>query len=309
MTVLKPPAIGCGDRIALIAPASPFPRDEFDAGVLELRTMGFDPVWDESVFARDAYVAGAPDVRAQAFLSAWRDPSIGALLCVRGGYGSVHVLPHLSVMELRKKPKLLIGYSDITALLSFITTRAGIAAVHGPTVAGRFSRGTDGYDRESFLCAIGAADGPADLSAVPLETIRPGEARGVLLGGNLTQLVATLGTPYAFDPSPGSILFLEDVNERPYRIDRMLTQLDQAGILRRASALIFGEMPGCHEADGSLQARDGVLGGLRRFTGPVVWGMPSGHTPGPAISLPLGVRVTVTAGARATLHIDESAVS
>jgi muramoyltetrapeptide carboxypeptidase len=309
MNFIKPPSIGCGDRIAIIAPASPFPRDEFDAGILELKTMGFDPVWDESVFSRDGYLAGDADTRARAFLAAWRDPSVKGIVSARGGYGSAQLLPLLPIPELRAHPKLLVGYSDLTALLSYLTTRAGIVAIHGPTVAGRFSRGTAGYDRSSFLAAIGASTIAADLGSSAMETIRPGEAGGVLLGGNLTQLVATLGTPYAFNPEPGCILLVEDVNERPYRLDRMLTHLEQAGILGRAAAIIVGEMPGCDEADGSLKARDGVLRGLRHFRGPVVWGMPSGHTPGAAITLPLGVHATLTAGPRVSLHIDESAVS
>jgi len=308
--MLKPPPIVCGDRIAIVAPASPFPRDEFDAGILELRTMGFDPVWDESVFSRDSYLAGDAAMRAQAVLTAWRDPSIKGLIGVRGGYGSAHLLPFLPIAELRARPKLLVGYSDLTALLSYLTTRAGIVAVHGPTVAGRFSRGPAGYDRLSFLSAIGAIKETADLGSASLETLRPGEASGTLLGGNLTQLAATLGTPYAFDPDPGCILFLEDVNERPYRLDRMLTHLDQAGILRRAAAVIFGEMPGCDEADGELTARDGVLRGLRNYRGPIVWGLKSGHTPGAAVSLPLGVQATLVArGAQVSLQVDESPVS
>ena len=150
---------------------------------------------------------------------------VPTLVAVRGGYGSAQVLPRLPIETLRATPKLLVGYSDITVVLSYLTTRAGITAVHGPTVAGRFSRGTAGYDRASFLAAIGVPGASTDWGAGDTETVQPGGCRGVLVGGNLTQLVASLGTPFAFDPEPGCILFIEDVNERPYRLDRMLTQL------------------------------------------------------------------------------------
>jgi len=309
MTIVKPPALKPGDRVAVMAPASPFSREEFDAGLAELKTIGFEPVYDDRVFERDAYVAGSAGTRARAFIDAWTDPSVRAVLTARGGYGSVQILPFLSRDALRDTPKLLVGYSDITALLSFVTTRCGIVAVHGPTVTGRFARGVEGYDRTSFLRTICEAEPLGELASPSLETMRTGEAEGMLLGGNLTQLAATLGTPFAFDPPDRCVLFLEDVNERPYRLDRLLTQLRHAGILSRAAALVFGEMPGCDEPDGSLSAKDAIGRCVRDFPGPVLVGLASGHTPRPALTLPLGVRARVLGGARPALIIAEAAVS
>jgi len=307
--IRKPRALRPGDRVAVVAPASPFPRDEFEAGLDEIRRLGFEPVFEPGVFDRQRYLAGGAADRAHAFMRAWTDPAVSAILTARGGYGSVHLLPYLDAAVMRDTPTLLVGYSDVTALLAFVTTRCGVAAIHGPTVTGRLGRGASAYDGESFLRAVGDPAAAGELPAPGLEAVVGGEAFGPIYGGNLTQLAASLGTPWAFDPPDGCVLFLEDVNERPYRLDRLMTQLDQAGVLRRACALVFGEMPGCDEADGAVTAR-AVCGDMAgRLGRPAVWGLPSGHTAGASLSLPLGVRArVVAAGASAAVVLEESAV-
>jgi len=306
--LLKPRAVRPGARVAIIAPASPFPRDQFEAGVAEVRSLGFEPVIDPGIFDRRRYVAGDAVSRARALMAAWQDPGIAAILTARGGYGSVELLPYLSIGTLRQSPKLLVGYSDVTALLSFLTTRCGVTAVHGPTVTGGLGGGPAAYDRASFLGALTTASPVGALPAPRLDVIRPGEADGPVLGGNLTQLAASMGTPYAFDPPEGCVLFLEDVNERPYRIDRLLTQLRQCGVLQRARALVFGEFPGCDEPDGTITAREVVADTVRDVAGPVVWGLPVGHTAGPTVTLPLGVRVRVVTEPQPAVIVLESAV-
>lgn len=306
--ILKPRALRPGDRVALVAPASPFDRAEFERGVAELRALGFDPVYDDRVFQRRAYLAGEPALRAATFLDAWQDDRIAALIAVRGGYGSVHLLPLLPPEVIRAHPKLFVGYSDTTALLTFLTQKCGIVAIHGPMIEGRFASGVEGYDRESFLACVSR---PEPMGEVPasLHPVRDGEAAGPLTGGTLTQIVASLGTPYAFDPPEGCVLFLEDVAERPYRIDRMVTQLKLAGILDRARAVIWGEMVRCHEPSGAPAALDVVCELFERFAGPVVFGLPSGHSTGPCLTLPFGVRARVTAGPRTTVAIEDAAVT
>lgn len=304
--MLKPRALRPGDRIAVVSPSSPFAREEFDRGVEELRRLGYDPVWDESVFERQAMVSGSPATRAAAFRKAWHDPGVAALIAVRGGYGSVHLLPLLSPEDLRRSPKAFIGYSDNTSLLAWLTTGCGITAVHGPMLERRLSRGEAGYDRDSFVRALTTAAG--ELGPAGLEALASGEAEGTLVGGTLTQLVASLGTPFAFDPPHGCVLFLEDVNERPYRLDRMLTQLRLAGLLARASAVVFGEMPGCDEPGGPPSARGVIRDAFDGFPGPVLFGFPSGHTTGPCWTLPLGVRARVIASARPRVVVEEPAV-
>jgi muramoyltetrapeptide carboxypeptidase len=146
------------------------------------------------------------------------------------------------------------------------------------------------------------------LSPDGLAVVRGGEAVGPLFGGTMTQLAASLGTPYAFDPPPGCVLFLEDVNERPYRLDRMLTQLRLAGILERARALVFGEMRACDEANGQASALDVIRGLTTECEGPIITGFPSGHTTGPCWTLPLGVRVRIVTAPRPAIVVEESPV-
>jgi muramoyltetrapeptide carboxypeptidase len=306
--MLKPRALEPGSRLAVVAPASAFVREEFELGIAELRRLEFEPVYDETVFERQRYVAGSPAVRAEAIRKALRDPSIAGIIGVRGGYGSAQVLPLLDRAEIRQARKVFVGYSDLTALLTFMTTGSDLVAFHGPMLAGRLGKGEQGYDRSSFLNAVCRRAPLGELSAAGVETVRPGEVSGLLVGGTLTQLVASLGTPFAFSPPPGHVLFLDEVGERPYRIDRMVTQLRQSGLLSRAVAVVIGELPRCDEPSGEPTARAVVADLFADFPGPVLIGFPSGHTVGPAMTLPFGVASRVVAGSHPCIVIEEAAV-
>lgn len=307
--MLKPSRLRPGDRVAVIAPASPFNRDEFDKGVAELQRLGFEPVFDDTVFAQQGgYLSGTASVRATAFLEAWHDPSMRALIAVRGGYGSVHLLPYLEKEDLRTTPKAFIGFSDLTSVLTYLTTSCGIVSFHGPMLDRRLGRGIDAYDSDTFLRSLTSTEPLGELPAPALEAFSKGEAAGPLIGGTLAQLVASLGTPYAIKPPAGHVLFLEDVSERPYRLDRMLTQLRLAGILDSASALVLGEFLECDEPGGQPSARSVLADLLKDFAGPVVYGFPSGHTAGPLVTLPLGVRARVLANEKPRVIIEEAAV-
>jgi muramoyltetrapeptide carboxypeptidase len=306
--MLKPRALAPGDRVAVVAPASPFDRGEFDRGIEEIRRLGFVPVYDETVFARQRYVAGPPQVRAAALRRAWTDDRIAAVVGVRGGYGSAQVLPLLDRDEARRACKPFIGYSDLTAILTFLTIACGAVAFHGPMLERRLSRRADGYDVDSFTRALCRAEPVGELAPPGLEAIRIGEAAGMLLGGTLTQLLASIGTPFAFDPPSGYVLFLDEVGERPYRLDRQVTQLRQTGLLARASAIVIGELPNCDEPSGNPTGRAVMADLFADFPRPVVIGFPSGHTIGPAMTLPFGVTCRVIAGQRSRLVIEESAV-
>jgi muramoyltetrapeptide carboxypeptidase len=307
--MLKPRALTPGARLAVVAPASAFTREEFDQGIAEIRRLGFEPVYDDSVFDRQRYLAGSAQSRAAAIRTAWRDPSIAGLIGVRGGYGSAQLLPLLDPDEAKRSVKPFVGYSDLTSILTFLTLNCGMIAFHGPMLAGRLGRGSAGYDSASFLGALTGREPLGELTAAGLETIRPGEARGPLFGGTITQLLSSLGTPFAFMPPAGSVLFLDEVGERPYRLDRMVTQLGQAGILARASAIVVGELPRCDEPGGDPTARSVVADLFADFPGPVLVGFPSGHTTGPAMTLPLGVSCRVVGGQAPRVVIEESAVS
>lgn len=306
----RPRALRSGDRIAVVAPASAFARDHFDAGIHELRALGFDPVYDERVFDRErGYLAGTAEARASDFARAWADPGVAALIAVRGGYGSVHLLPLLEAAAFAGPPKAFIGYSDNTSLLTWLTQTCGVVSFHGPMLEGRLARGEQGYDRDTFRRCLCEPVPAGEIVHPKLQPIRGGEAAGTLTGGTLTQLTASLGTPYAFDPPQGCVLFLEDVGERPYRLDRMLTQLRLSGILGRAAALVFGEMPGCDEPGGEPCAFDVIRELTAGFGGPVLFGLPSGHTSGATLTLPFGVCARVLAGPHPALVIEEAAVA
>jgi muramoyltetrapeptide carboxypeptidase len=307
--MLKPRALSPGDRLAVVAPASPFPKDEFDQGIAELERLGFVPVYDDSVFARRDYVAGPPELRAEALRRAWRDPSIAGVIAVRGGYGSMQLLPLLDRTEATRACKPFVGYSDLTAVLTFLTLQCGVVSFHGPMLAGRLGRGEEGYDRSTFERALCRKAPIGEIAPASAESIVRGEAAGMLIGGTLTQIVASLGTPFAFDPPAGHVLFLDEVAERPYRIDRMITQLRQSGLLARASAVVLNELPKCDEPSGDPTARAVVADLFKAFPGPVIFGFPSGHTSGASITLPFGITGRVIADGRPRLIIEESAVS
>jgi len=305
--VIRPRRLQPGDRIALVAPASAFNPSDLDAGVAELRRLGFEPVYDADILERGRFEAGTPATRARVLHQAWRDPSVAALVAVRGGYGSQQLLPLLEPDVMRAGEKLLIGYSDITALLCWSFAH-GVVSIHGPMIEGRFSKGTSAYDEWSFLRAVTSAEPMGALAPEGLEVFSPGEAEGPIVGGTLTQLASLLGTPWAFDVPPGAVLLLEDVGERPYRVHRMLTQLAQSGALAHAGALVFGEFPGCDEPGGSPAIKDVIREFVQGFPGPVLFGFPFGHTKGPSWTIPIGVRGRVI-GTSPAVVVEESAVS
>jgi len=304
----KPRVLTMGDRLAIVAPASPFTREDFDRGVEEIRNLGFEAAYDESVFARQGYLAGSPQVRAAAIHAAWSDPGVAGVIGVRGGYGSAQVLPLLDRELARRARKPFIGYSDLTAVLTFLNFACELVAFHGPMLAGRLGRGAEGYDANSFERALCRIEPMGELSAPGVEALREGDAGGTLVGGTLTQLVASLGTPFAFAPPSGCVLFLDEVGERPYRLDRMVTQLRQAGLLARAAAVVIGQLPKCDEPSGEPTARAVMAELFADFPGPVLIGFPSGHTVTPAMTLPFGVRARVLAGSQPRIVVEESAV-
>jgi muramoyltetrapeptide carboxypeptidase len=297
-----------GDRVALVAPASSFPAEEVPAGVAELARLGLEAVYDQTVFDKDRFVAGSVETRVRAIMKAWEDPSIAALIAIRGGYGSAELLPFLDPRTLIEARKALIGYSDITALLT-LYQRHGLAAIHGPMIDRRISKGAAAYDEDSFRRVMMSEEPAGDLRPPRLESFTGGAATGTLTGGTLTQLMASMGTPWQFDPAPGSVLFIEDVGERPYRIHRMLTQAAQAGLFAGATAIVFGEFPGCDEPGGDPAIRDVLRDFTKAFRGPVLFNFPSGHTAGATWTLPFGVTAEVAGGPNPVVRLLEAAVN
>jgi muramoyltetrapeptide carboxypeptidase len=303
--IIKPPALRQGDKIGLIAPASSFSREGFIAGCDRLRQMGYEPVFWAHIFDRDIYFAGPADRRAHEFREFWQRDDIAALICVRGGYGSNYLLETLDLGTFARRPKILLGCSDITTLLTAITDRTGLVTFHGPMVAKDIADGT--FDASSFNNSLqGASDWSVPASGV--EVLRPGKARGRLYGGCLSMLVASLGTGYEIQ-TEDSIFFIEDIGEKPYRIDRMLMQLRLAGKLNGVRGFVFGEMLDCAPPKGeSYTLQQIIMRVLAPYDVPVVYGLKSGHVTSGNITLPFGVQAELEAdGANANLRILEAA--
>lgn len=295
----RPPALRPGDRVVVLAPASAADRHRLDRGARALAELGFDVRVSPQAYARHGRFAGRDARRAATLREAVADPAVRAIFLARGGFGAARLLPLVERDLARAEPKILVGYSDATSLLSFVTGKLGWVSFHGPMVATDFPT-LRAPDRVSLLDALSGARGEPIAFA---ETIRRGVAAGRTFGGCLSILVSQLGTRFAVDLS-GRMLFLEDVNEEPYQLDRMLTQLRLTGQLSRARGIVFGEMPNCgarRELFAVIEERTADLGI------PVAFGLPSGHGRGKR-TLPLGVRARLDAGRR-VLEILELPVS
>jgi muramoyltetrapeptide carboxypeptidase len=295
----RPPALRRGDRVVVLAPASAAGAGRIRRGARSLERLGFDVRVSPQAFARNGHFAGTDLRRAAALRAALLDPLVRAIFFTRGGFGAARLLPLLERDFSRAEPKILVGYSDATSILSFVAGRLGWITFHGPMIATDFLE-LRPADRASLLGVLGGTTAkPLRLGA----PIRRGVVEGRLFGGCLSILVSLLGTPYAPDLAD-RIVFLEDVNEEPYQLDRMLTQLRQAGQLTRARGIVFGEMANC----GSRRDLLGVLTERTADLGiPVAFGLPSGHGRGKR-TVPLGTRVRLDAAGR-RLEFLERAVS
>ena len=303
--IIRPAALRHGDKIGIIAPASSFNHERFLAGCNRLRQMGYEPVYSQNIFERDLYFAGSVERRAHEFHEFWRRDDIAALICVRGGYGSNYLLEKLDYGMIAARPKILLGCSDITSLLTAIHDRTGLIGFHGPMVAKDIADGT--FDEASWKSALqGAVNWPVQTAGV--EVLRAGKASGRLYGGCLSLLVASLGTPFEIH-TDDAILFIEDIGEKPFRIDRMLVQLRLAGKLEKVRGFVFGEMLDCAPPQGETYTLQQVITRvLAPYNVPVVYGLKSGHVTGGNITLPIGVQAEVEAeGAQVSLKILEAA--
>jgi muramoyltetrapeptide carboxypeptidase len=302
--IIRPPALRRGDKIALVAPASSFNHERFLVGCDRLRQMGYEPVYTQNIFERDIYFAGTAERRAHEFQDFWRRDDIAALICVRGGYGSNYLLEKLDYGLIAEHPKILLGCSDITSLLTAMHDRTGLIGFHGPMVAKDIADGTfDGASWESAL--QGAANWTVPASGV--EVLRTGKAAGRLYGGCLSMMVASLETPFEIQ-TEDSILFIEDIAEKPFRIDRMLMQLRLAGRLDKVRGFVFGEMLDCRPPDGETYTlQQVIMRVLAPYNVPIVYGLKSGHVTSGNITLPIGVKAELEAeGADVSMRILEA---
>ena len=272
--MIRPPRLAPGDPVRIIAPSGPVPREAFLSGLEVLRGR-YDVRHDDGVFAREGYLAGPDERRLAELATALAETDTRAILMARGGYGLLRLLPFLDGAALARRPRPIVGFSDGTALLAF-AARAGVASIHGPVVA---QLGNLGGDDQRALFERLEMPGPSLLLA-GLDGLIPGRVRGPLVGGNLEMFSRLVGTPYLPDVA-GAILFFEDLGERPYRIDRLLTHLDLAGLFGAASAVIAGDFSGCREPEPtraeSPTAAEVLVDRLGRLPIPVAVGGAFGH--------------------------------
>lgn len=283
----------------VVAPASPFPRADFERGLERLRAR-YRVTHRDDLFERTSFLAGSDARRLAELEEALLDPSVDAIVAARGGYGTTRLLARLDPAKVRAAEKLLVGFSDLTALHA-LWARAGLRSIHGPMVCAL------GRAEPAHVARwIDAVEGRSPLGAVaPLVPIAPGTCEGPLAGGNLAVLAALAGTPYA-PPLEGAILFLEDVGEAPYRIDRMLTTLRDAGWLARVAGVVLGTFTGCDPRADGCTVEDVLADRLGDLGIPVARGVASGHVED-NLELPLGARARLDAAA-GTLELLERAV-
>ena len=289
---LKPRALRPGDSVAIIAPASHFHRDHFNAGCDALRSMGYQPVYDSSIFDRELYFAGSTERRVRELEQAFEEDTAKAIVCARGGYGSNYLLEKVDISKIAANPKIFVGYSDLTSLMTCFYDRAGLVTFHGPMVAKDFAK-SDGVDLPSWRFALEQQTSFHPAGNATLKPLARGKAEGILYGGCLSMLVESLGTPYEIHTS-GTILFIDDVGTKPYQIDRMLMHLKLGGKLNQVRGLVFGEM-----LDSILAAAQGysleeiILRVVRDLGVPVAYGLRSGHVSRQNITLPMGVAASL----------------
>lgn len=284
----RPPALPPGATLAVISPASTPKRELVEKGVAAVEVAGYRVKLGKHAFGGGPlYYAGTLAERLEDLHWAFADPEVDGVLCVRGGWGSAELLPHLDANLIRSNPKAFIGYSDHTSLHSWFQNEANLITFYGPMAAADFAR-EDGVDFASWHSAFGGASTWSLGASDGLRVLQPGVAEGNLLGGCISILAAGLGTPYAPQLCE-SVLFLEDIGTKPYQWDRMLLHLRYSGRLDDVRGIVFGDMAQCVAEDERDLLERAILHGLRGFPGPVAIGLRCGHVDGANRTLPLGV--------------------
>lgn len=315
-TTLRPPALRCGDTVAIVAPSGVVNPVGLRYGLDLFHSWGLTTRVLPGASRRRGYLAGESDTaKAEELMASFADPQVRAIVAARGGYGAMRLLPLLDWGTIRANPTIFCGFSDITALHQAIRRETGLVTFHGP-IASRASAeaqlpefNADGLHRAFFSTEpLGTVRSPPD--GPPVLTLRDGRARGRLVGGNLSLLAALAGTPWALD-ARGAILLLEDVAEAPYRVDRMLTQLLLSGALVGVAGIVFGDSPTCERIDDgrpSLMLHEVLEDRLGPLGVPLIYGFPCGHSPFRA-TLPLGLPAELDAGSGSLTLLEAACVA
>ena len=307
-TLVKPPALRTGDTVGIVAPASNIKPAELEAGCAALERAGYRPFYFDSILEQDLYFAGSVERRAQELEEMFARDDVRAIVCARGGYGANYLLERIHLKEIRAHPKIFVGYSDITSLLTYLRDSTGLVTFHGPMAAKDWAY-AGGVDPASWQAALSGTKSWNVALSAGVSALADGEAEGVLYGGCLSILAASLGTPYEIETS-GTILFLEDVSTKPYQLDRMLMQLKLAGKLKKVRGIVFGEMLDCRQtANQGYTLQEIIMRVLGDMRVPIAFGVRSGHVSSGNITLPFGLKASLSVrGRQVALKILEPAV-
>lgn len=311
MKIIKPKALQPGDTIAIVAPASNLKADYLARGIAEIERLGFRVRHEDGILSKDRYTAGSDKRRAEELMNAFTDETVRAVWAARGGYGAMRLFDLLDPERLRPHPKIFIGYSDLTALHLLLFNRFGWVTFHGPMAAKDLTGGEPAFDRGSLLRSLTGSDAIGTIGHNPLEVLHSGNSvkvNGRLIGGCLSLISATMGTEAEID-TRDAILFLEDTGTKPFALDRMLQQLRLSGKFDEIRGIVFGEMTDCMQHPDQGYTLQQVLADCTAGLGvPVLFGLPSGHSPVGNLTLPLGVQATLLPR-EGRLVIEETGVS
>jgi muramoyltetrapeptide carboxypeptidase len=293
---IKPPRLAPGDFIGVLAPAGPVAEEEIQPGIEAFESLGFHVLPSPNLLRREGYLAGSDDLRLHDFHTMFGDDRVKAIICARGGYGSLRLFDRIDFDLIKRHPKILVGYSDITSLLLAVYRRANLVTLHGPVL--KDITRNRGRNLE-LLVRLLTSDELITLRFNAAKPIREGSASGRLIGGNLSLLTHLLGTP--FMPSlKGALLFIEERGEAPYRIDRMLTQLRLSGLLDKCAGLMIGTFEECGEVSDVTSLIEERLSDLPV---PIMIGLPVGHGE-ENLAMPIGVKAVLDTS-RMTLRLKE----
>ncbi len=301
--LIKPRPLKTGDCVGIVAPAGPVEdRTAFAKGVAVLERLGLRARFDERIFESSRYLAGTDAARAEELMRYFEMPEVNAIISLRGGYGCARLIPLLDEARLRRHCKLFMGFSDLTTLLLYFRRRFGWVTIHGPMITSQALGRLEGEQERHLWSLLSDPHFLPELAFGGLETWVPGIAEGWLTGGCLSLITASIGTIYEIK-TEGRILFLEELGEAPYRIDRMLTQLELAGKLQPLAGILLGSFTGCDPENGGYTCSDVLREKLEPLQVPILSGFPAGH--GVANwPIPMGIKVRIDADARAVSFLE-----
>lgn len=295
-SVVKPHRLKRGDTVMLVTPGSFIGDESLQKAIQNLENMGLKVQLSEHIRAKKGYTAGTVEQRVADLHQAFANPEIKAVWCARGGYGCAQLLPHLDFDLIRKNPKILIGFSDITILLHAVTLKTGLTTFHGPVGSSEFSPYTRKWLQKTLFAPsdkLTMSISEDKINGLDPYTIRPGKAQGILYGGNLTLLASAVGTPWMPD-FRGKLVFMEEIGEKPYRIDRMITQIQQGTNIHEAAGIVLGHFTDCEADNGdlSLSLKQTLYSAFEFFKKPIGYGYTWGHID-QMTTLPIGLEAAI----------------